>query len=70
MIKPVSLLSTGLAFAALTALQFSSAETQSLQYEPSPQLTIQHTSAAQNVHTTTLSTTDTSTLSQPQRWVF
>ncbi|POH82340.1 hypothetical protein CXK91_13485 [Stutzerimonas stutzeri] len=68
--KPVSLLSAGFAFVALTALQFSSAETQPNHYESSPQLSLQPSSAAQSVRITTLSATDTSVLSQPQRWVF
>jgi len=57
MIKPVSLLSTGFALAALAAMQMPQVSTQRVQF-------------AEKAQITTLSATQGSTLAQPQRWVF
>lgn len=70
MIKPVSLLSTGFAVAALAAMQMPAAEPQTHQYEPTPQVSTQRAQFAEKVQITTLSANQGSTLAQPQRWVF
>ncbi|MCQ4296389.1 hypothetical protein NAU58_12450 [Pseudomonas stutzeri] len=71
MIKPVSLLAASFAFAAMTVMQTPSAQPQILQPEASSsQFPIQRTSAAESAQLTTLSSNETNTLSQPQRWVF
>jgi hypothetical protein len=70
MIKSAFLLTTGFAFAALTALQLPPAETQQQRLEPSSQLSIQRTSNSEPVQVTTLSSSEASALTQPQRWVF
>lgn len=68
MIKPVSLLSTGFALAALAAMQMPAAEPQAHQYEPTPQVSTQRVQFAEKAQIT--SATQGSTLAQPQRWVF
>jgi len=70
MIKPVSLLSSGFALAALAAMQMPAAEPQAHQYEPTPQVSTQRVQYAEKAQITTLSATQGSTLAQPQRWVF
>lgn len=70
MITPVSLLSTGFALAALAAMQMPAAEPQAHQYEPTPQVSTQRVQFAEKAQITTLSATQDSTLTQPQRWVF
>jgi len=70
MIKPVSLLSTGFALAALAAMQMPAAEPQAHQYEPTPQVSTQRVQFAEKAQITTLSATQGSRLAQPQRWVF
>lgn len=57
MIKPVSLLSTGFALAALTAMQMPAAEPQAHQYEPTPQVSTQRVQFAEKAQITTLSAT-------------
>ena len=47
MIKPVSLLSTGFALAALAAMQMPAAEPQAHQYEPTPQVSTQRVQFAE-----------------------
>ncbi|RYJ61237.1 hypothetical protein [Pseudomonas songnenensis] len=68
--KPVYLLTAGFALAALTVLQLPAAETTSPRLELNAHPTLQRTSANEGVRIITLSGSETSALSQPQRWVF